>query len=335
MTTKQLWIKKIHENKMETMPILTFPGIQSLGVTVNELVNSSRLQAEVMVHIAKTYPMSAALSMMDLSVEAEEFGAKIRFFPMDVPTVIGAVVKNHQDAVELQVPSLGNKRTLTYVEGVRLAKTMIKDKPVLAGVIGPFSLAGRLMDMTEVMVNCYVDPEMVHLTLDKASAFIAKYIAAYKAAGADGIIMAEPAAGLLSPEICEEFSSAYIRKIKADVLDDNFIFIYHNCGNVVPLQKTILSLDADLYHFGDHIDLEEMLKAFPSDKPIMGNISPAMLLKKQAPEMIKAKVRDLLIRLSPYDNFLISSGCDIPPATPLENLDAYFQAITEFYTKPE
>ncbi|NLF48857.1 MAG: methyltransferase [Acholeplasmataceae bacterium] len=332
MIDKQKWLNKIKENRNESMPILTFPGIQALGITVNDLVNSATLQAQVMAHIAKTYPMSAALSMMDLSVEAEEFGAKIRFFPMEVPTVIGAVINSPMDAMTLMVPQLGNKRTKTYVEGVRLAKTLIKDKPVFAGVIGPFSLAGRLMDMTEIMVNSIMDPDMVHVTLEKATAFIQRYILAFKTAGADGIILAEPAAGLLSPEICEKFSSYYIRKIKAAVSDSDFLFIYHNCGNVVPLKDTILSIDADVYHFGDHIDLEDMLKIFPKDKLIMGNISPAMLLKKQDPEQIKIQVRALLERLSPYDNFIISSGCDIPPATPLENLDAYFEAIDEFYS---
>lgn len=331
MNNKQSWLQKIRENKSVTLPILTFPGIQMLGITVNELVNSATLQATVMEQVAKRYPLSAALSMMDLSVEAEEFGAKIRFFPMEVPTVVEAVIKSPEDAEALIVPKLGNKRTLTYVEGVRLAKTRIKDKPVFAGVIGPFSLAGRLMDMTEIMVNCYVDPDMVHVTLKKAAAFIQQYILAFKAAGADGIIMAEPAAGLLSPEICETFSSQYIREIKQAVTDEDFVFIYHNCGNVVPLRESILSIDADVYHFGDHIDLEDILKVFPKDKLVMGNISPAMLLKKQNPDIVKTKVRELLTRLSPYDNFIISSGCDIPPATPLENLDAYFAAITEFY----
>ncbi len=28
-----------------------------------------------------------------------------------------------------------------------------------------------------------------------------------------------------------------------------------------------------------------------------------------------------------YPNFLISSGCDIPPITPWENIDAFFAAV--------
>ena len=44
----------------------------------------------------------------------------------------------------------------------------ISDRPVLAGCIGPFSLAGRLMDVSEIMILCYEEPELVHAVLGKA-----------------------------------------------------------------------------------------------------------------------------------------------------------------------
>jgi len=331
MTDKKDWLAKITKERSLSMPILTFPAVQLLKINVRDLVTSAKLQAEVMASIAKKYPVSAVLSMMDLSVEAEEFGAPVRFFDMDVPTVTGRVLASPEDAETLQVPLLGGKRTIQYVEGVRRAKALIPDKPVFAGVIGPFSLAGRLMDMTEVMVNCYLEPEMVHLTLRKATEFIEKYIKAFKNAGADGVVMAEPAAGLLSPEICEEFSSKYIREIVNNTIDDHFLFVYHNCGNTIPLYETIASIGADVYHFGDAIDLEEMLKVFTKDKIVMGNISPAKVIRSLTPDKIRENVLQLLSRCSKYDNFVVSTGCDIPPSTPLENIDAYFAAVSEFY----
>ena len=46
------------------------------------------------------------------------------------------------------------------------------------------------------------------------------------------LIIAEPAAGLLSPEQCAEFSSPYVKKVVDAVQDDNFMVILHNCGNM-------------------------------------------------------------------------------------------------------
>lgn len=70
---------------------------------------------------------------------------------------------------------------------------------MFAGVIGPFSLAARLLDVTEIMIYCYEEPDMVHVLLEKATQFITEYCKAYKEAGANGVVIAEPVAGCSRP----------------------------------------------------------------------------------------------------------------------------------------
>lgn len=56
-------------------------------------------------------------------------------------------------------------------------------------------LAGRLpLDMSEIMLLCFDEPEMVEMILEKQRLLI-QYAKAFKEAGANGICMAEPAAG--------------------------------------------------------------------------------------------------------------------------------------------
>ena len=285
-----------------------------------------------MAAIAKRCPTAAAVSMMDLSVEAECFGAQIRVTDDEVPTVIGAVLSEPEDADKLQVPAVGSGRTGLYVEAISKALKLVTDRPIFAGVIGPFSLAGRLMDMTEIMVNCYEEPEMVHTTLDKATQFLLAYIQEYKKIGAHGVVIAEPAAGLLSPELCGEFSSPYIRKIVDAVEDDDFLVIYHNCGPAVAkLVPQLLETGASAFHFGNAIDLLEMLKQMPDDVLVMGNVDPVSSFRNGTPESVRADTLNLLGRCSEYKNFIPSSGCDIPPVSPWANIDAFFAAVDEFY----
>lgn len=321
----------LHRDK--TMPVLTFPAIELLHITVRDLISDAQKQADAMKILSDRYPMSASLSMMDLSVEAEAFGASVRFFEMDIPTITGTLLKTEGDIDQLMIPKVGTKRTKNYIEGIRLAKTFVTDRPVFAGCIGPFSLAGRLLDMTEIMVDCYIEPEMVHKLLEKTTTFLISYILEFKRAGADGIILAEPAAGLLSPDLCSEFSSVYVKKIADAVKDDHFIFCYHNCGNTVPLFKSILDIDADIYHFGNAIDIEDQLKQFPSNKIVMGNLSPTEVFRKGTKESIHKAVFELLHRCNHYPNFILSSGCDIPPLTPIENIDAFFDAVRDFFSE--
>ena len=331
----QAWLKEqMAADKRRAMPILSFPSIQLMGITVKDLIADSDVQAQGMYKIAQRCPTAAAVSMMDLSVEAECFGSQIRFSDDEVPTVIGSVVETPEDAEALKVPAFGAGRTGLYVEAISKALKLITDRPIFAGVIGPFSLTGRLMDMTQVMINCYEEPEMVHVTLEKATEFLLNYVKAYKAIGAHGVVIAEPAAGLLSPDFCGEFSSPYVKRIVDAVQDEEFIVIYHNCGDAVNrMVPQILETGAAAYHFGNAVSMEEMLQQMPGDVLTMGNVDPVSAIRNGTPEKVRQDTLAIMEACCKYPNFLISSGCDIPPAAPWANIDAFFAAVEEFYNR--
>ena len=331
----QAWLKEqMAADKRRAMPILSFPSIQLMGITVKDLIADSDIQAQGMYKIAQRCPTAAAVSMMDLSVEAECFGSQIRFSDDEVPTVIGSVVETPEDAEALKVPAFGAGRTGLYVEAISKALKLITDRPIFAGVIGPFSLTGRLMDMTQVMINCYEEPEMVHATLEKATEFLLNYVKAYKAIGAHGVVIAEPAAGLLSPDFCGEFSSPYVKRIVDAVQDEEFIVIYHNCGDAVNrMVPQILETGAAAYHFGNAVSMEEMLQQMPGDVLTMGNVDPVSAIRNGTPEKVRQDTLAIMEACCKYPNFLISSGCDIPPAAPWANIDAFFAAVEEFYNR--
>ena len=313
------------------LPILSFPGYQLIGRSVDELVRSGELQAECMKAVADRFDTAASVSLMDLSVEAEAFGAKIQYFEDEVPTIVAPLINDEEDADNLVVPKVGDARTGECVKGIRLACEMITDRPVIAGMIGPYSLAGRLMDINEIMMLSYGEPEMVETVLEKVTAFLIEYAKAFKEAGANGVCMAEPVAGLLSPRLIEEFSNPYVQKITEAVEDENFVVIYHNCGNIVPLMNEMNALGAKFYSVGNAIDIEECLKALSADALIMGNIDPAGTLRNGTAEQVYTETKALMERCSKYPNFVISSGCDIPPQTSMENMDAFFKAAADFY----
>ena len=301
----RLWLRdQISAKTKKAMPVLSFPGGRLIGVSVEELVKDGHLQAMCMESIAEKYPrMGIAVSLMDLSVEAEA----------------------------LRIPAVGEGRTGECIRGIREACEQITDRPVFAGMIGPYSLAGRLLDMTEIMILCYEDPDMVTTVLEKVTGFLISYAKALKQAGANGILLAEPAAGLLSPALIREFSTPYVKQIREAVEDETFLVMYHNCGNVVPQMNQIREVDAAAYSFGNAIDMEKALQAIPSDRIVVGNIDPAGILRNGTPETVRRETMQLLERCSVYPNFIISSGCDIPPMTPFENIDALFDAVREFY----
>ena len=328
MTIRNLLWDAARVGNKKALPILSFPAAQKLGVTVETLVKSAELQAKAMEIVARDTATIAAVSLMDLSVEAEAFGASVRFTEDEVPAITGQLVSDEDEANALQIPDLNAGRASLCIEAVRTAKAIITGKPVIAGMIGPYSLAGRLCDVTEIMYLCFDEPENVHTVLDKATRYLIQYGQAMKDAGADGIMMAEPLAGILSPNMAEEFSMPYVKQIIDALQDDDFAVIYHNCGNSVPqMLQGIYSLGAAAYHFGNAIDMVSVLRATPSDVLVMGNIDPAGQFASGTIESITAATRELLEQCGSYPNFIPSSGCDIPSHAKWENIDAFFAAV--------
>ena len=69
----------------------------------------------------------------------------------------------------------------------------------------------------------------------------------------------------------------------------------------------------------------------PSDVVVMGNLDPAGQIRNGTPETVRQATIEIMSNCCAYPNFVISSGCDIPPASPWANIDAFMDAVNEFY----
>lgn len=327
----EMWIQNIlNEKRKVAIPIMTHPGIELIGKTVYEAVTNGQIHYEAIKALNDKYPSAACSVIMDLTVEAEAFGATINFPEDDIPTVVGHLVSDFDSVRKLAIPDMTKARVPEYLLANKLTAENVKDKPVFGGMIGPFSLAGRLYDMSEFMMACYCEPETATLLLQKCTDFLTNYCLELKKQGIQGVVIAEPAAGLLSNDGCDEFSSQFIKPIVESVQDKNFIVILHNCGNTGHCTQAMIKTGSSAYHFGNKINMLDVLKECPTNSIIMGNLDPVTIFKSASPKEIKACTIELLKATADYPNFIISSGCDVPPHTPHYNIEAFYAALEEY-----
>ena len=320
----------LQEKKRVAIPIMTHPGIELTGNTVRQAVTDGQVHADAICALNEKFPAAAVTAIMDLTVEAEAFGAQVLFSENEIPNITGRLVSDLESIQALQVPDLSAGRVQEYLKANRLTAERIKDKPIYGGCIGPFSLAGRLFDMTELMMSIYLEPDTVTLLLEKCTEFILKYVKAMKETGISGVVMAEPAAGLISNDDCNIYSTTYVKQIVDAVQDDSFIVILHNCGNTGHCTDAMVKSGAKGLHFGNKADMVEALKECPSDILVMGNIDPVCIMQQASPEKVKEETRALLNATAAWDNFILSTGCDVPPHIPFDNIIAYYEALDEF-----
>lgn len=312
------------------IPIMTNPGMEIIGESVKNAVTDGTVHYKAIKALSEKYDSSVCTVIMDLTVEAEAFGAEIVFPEDDVPSVIGRLVANVNDVENLRIPELSAARIPAYLLANKLAAENIKDKPVLSGCIGPYSLAGRLFDMSEIMMAIYLEPETILLLLEKCTSFLIQYCQTLKDTGTAGVIIAEPAAGLLQNDDCQTYSTDFVKKIVEAVQDEDFMVILHNCGNTGQCTDAMIKSGAKALHFGNKIDILQVLKECPSDIVVMGNIDPVVTFKQGSREQVQSITRELLEETSLYKNFVVSSGCDIPPFIPEENILAFFDTVKKY-----
>lgn len=327
----QQWMADVIRKKEVTaLPVMTHPGIELNGHTVRQAVSNGRVHYEAVLTLAKRYSTVAAATIMDLTTEAEAFGAEIAFSDDAVPAVVGHPLADVAAISRLEVPSLSAGRIPAYLKANLLAARSITDRPVFAGCIGPFSLAGRLYDMSELMMLIYENPDAAHQLLSKCTMFIKKYCQALEQTGVGGVMMAEPAAGLLSDTDCQTFSSDYVRHIVEQVQSDHFLVVLHNCGNTGHCTRAMVSTGAAAFHFGNKCLMEEVIREVPPTALAMGNVDPVSVFKDGTPQLMRSTVLQLLEKMRAYPNFVLSSGCDTPPHTPQANVEAFFDALNEW-----
>lgn len=325
------WCREVLNNEARrAIPILTHPGIQRIGKTVKEAVNDGYVHYSAIKALQEEFPSAAATTIMDLTVEAEAFGCKIRMEEDEIPSVALPLVNSREDIIRLKTPSLFAGRIPEYLRAMQLAAENISRKPVFGGCIGPFSLAGRLMGMTELMTAMFLDTDAVFQLLDKCTDFLVGYARTIKETGVNGLIMAEPAAGLLPADQCDAFSSSFIRRAVDAVQDDYFLFILHNCGNTGHCTTSMLTTGAGALHFGNNIDMKEVCRQIPEDVLVMGNLDPVGDFCMASPEVLFEKTLALLNEAGKYRNFILSSGCDVPPHVPVANIRAFYEALARF-----
>jgi uroporphyrinogen decarboxylase len=305
------------------LPIAAYPGLHLVGGGVADLVGNAGHQAACACALVERYDAPWALTAMDLSVEAEACGATVRVVDGEVPTVVGRRLSDAAAVSALRLPQPGDARTAVPLGAVtRLAKAL-PDRLVIGGMIGPFTLAGRLWGVAEFLELTASEPELAQDLVERVTGFLIDYALAFRSAGAGALLIAEPTAGLLSPRALARYSAPNVRRIVAAVEDGDFSVILHNCGAKPAHLDAFWSSGASAIHCGAPMDLSAALAAAGPERVVCGNLDPSAIVTGLAPDAVAEHARTLRQHHASAPNFVLSSGCDLPPHTTLAQLDAF------------
>ena len=332
----QEWANDIIAAKdVKVLPVQFFPTIPLMDdMDVEKSVKSADAMAKVMVKTVEEYPdIIACMTGMDLTIDTEAFGGIVKYSQKQAPNIHDAVISTPEEIKALQIPDIHSARVDVQTQATVEAEKSIKDRPVFGGMLGPFSLAANLLEVSKALMMTVTDAESMHILIQKATDYLILRAKEYKAAGANGIFIAEPTAGLLSPAALDEFSSVYVKQIVDAVQDDYFFLVLHDCGKVTKSVVSMYNTGCKGFHFGNSVKMVDVLSQVKPDVLMFGNIDPSSAFFMATPEEIYDMTYKLLEETKDYPNFVLSSGCDLAPAVEKENIDAFYKACKDFNEK--
>jgi len=319
-------IVKAHDGRL-VAPLMGYPGIQLTHTSIKQNEFNWGVQFWTISELVHEFHPDIVFCMMDLAVEASALGLPVRFPLLESPTVEYHLVKELGDLEQFMACDvLKDGRAINYIETMKLMSNYLGPMPG-AYCTGPFTLAGLMMGANEIALDTVLDDELVSRVLEVATSVIVRYAKALAGAGAKVIAVLEPTAVMLSPDLFRKFSGKYVRQIFRAVPE--CIHVLHICGNSRHLAQAMVETGAEGLSLDSVVDFPAVAATLPDDVVLIGNIHPVSVMRDGKPEDVRAAVRSLCSSMRHYSNFILSTGCDLPPDTPLENIAAFMQAGRE------
>ncbi|MCD4673562.1 MAG: uroporphyrinogen decarboxylase family protein [Anaerolineaceae bacterium] len=308
---------------LPVVPLLGFPGIQTTKSTVRQNMFNYGLHFRSLMNLVKRYNPDTMFMMMDLSLEMNALGGPVRYDEFAAPSVLDHTVVTEDDLEALyKINIRQDARINGFLETMRLMVKYFNVMPA-AYVIGPFTLASHLLGASNAAKATIKNVDFLHKVLDFTVGVIKDHVDMLTKAGAEMICVLEPSAMGISPKSFGEFSQPYLERIYTGFKPYS---VLHICGNSSHLVERMADCGVQGLSLDAGTDLVAAAEKVADKVVIIGNVPPVEVVWEQSPHEVYSFTQDLMRKMSPFRNFILATGCDLPPDTPLENVQAMMNA---------
>lgn len=286
------------------------------------------------------------------TTEASSLGCEVVFPDDDIPMVREeGWVHNEADLRTLEridfIHSGLNQRQLEFREGMRKVAekypVRFQDGPVFYPGInpslthtshGPFTIASSLTGPTQMFEAVVNRPdfvlELMSIVTDKIMEWL-DFCWAEEQIEERNLAWTDDLSAYLSPSVWEEMVLPFNLRLRDHFNQASL----HMCGktdHLLELFTNRLRIN-EFQGFGWEVDLNKVAAVMGGKVVLMGNISP-LLIASGKPEQVKEATRQVIEKLGPYRGLVIQDGNNISRESPLENINAMYEAAVEFGTNP-
>jgi [methyl-Co(III) methanol-specific corrinoid protein]:coenzyme M methyltransferase len=310
---------------------VTTEGLKRFNYKFAELHSNAKMMADAAASTYKLFGFECGIVPFDLCVEAEALGCEINVYAHSddilYPTIKKKLITTEEE-MDISIPSdVSNRGRIPLMkDAIVHLKTDIGDDAVIGSyVLGPFTLAGQIMELNDLLKLSFKKPDKVGKLLDNLSDVIISVAKEYENAGVDFITVREMGAtsDVLSPRVFKSLILPYLKRIFSELKTDN---VLHICGKTNDIAVFMLESGAKAISVDQKNDVTETRKKIGSDALLFGNYDPYNVLVSGTPELVHETMKKCI------DSGVSSvwPGCDIWPTVPPDNFKAMMDTVQQY-----
>jgi len=342
LNSRERVLRLFRKEKIDCVPVfsgmgnVTVHGIEQHGWRFPEIHLDSHKMAAAAASTFQLFGFECAVVPFDVGVEAEALGCQVNYYLDHTDIVYPTISKKLADKVEdvnIPVPSDLAKagRIPAVTEAIRLLKKEVGSQVAVgAWVLGPFTLAGQIIELDDLIKKTVKMPEAVSNVLDTLEEVVVALASIYKKAGADYLTVREMggAEDVLSPRTFASVIRPHLERVLAALESPK---VLHICGETNIIIEQMASCGADAISVDQKNRLSESRDKVGADTILMGNIDPYNVMVRGSPNDIDNSVKEAIT--SGAD--AIWPGCDIWPTIPRINMEALVTATRKYGKRPQ
>lgn len=196
-----------------------------------------------------------------------------------------------------------------------LKKELGNEVPIIAGIIGPFTIAGSLLDSVPLLKATFKSPQKIRPFLDVGEKAGTTMAHALIEAGADIISIEDMTASpeLIAPKTYKDFELEYQRKQCAAI---SVPTILHICGNVDAIVEWMGQTGANVLSLEPKANVQLARDKCGPEVVMMGGVDTATTLFMKDAQTVRQGCEESIAS----GIQILAPGCAVAPGTPTENL---------------
>lgn len=309
---------------------VTTTGLDEFGYQFAAIHTDATMMANSAMSTWKHFGFECAVAPFDMGIEASALGAEMNYYAhaegILYPTIKTKVITTIEEVDKVVPPSdvTSAGRVGLVADALKMMKEGVGSEVAIGSwVLGPFTLAGQILELDVLLKNAFKKPDLVNQLCDTLAGFLIDIVKVYKAAGADYITVREMGAptDILSPRMFDGLIKPHLKRVLDGIEGPK---VLHICGDTNPIVEMMAQCGANAISVDQKNRLAETREKLGSDAVIFGNYDPYGMLVQGTPE----QVREGALKCIEDGASAVWPGCDIWPTVPPENMNVLVETVT-------